>query len=299
MRHPGLHSLARTVPRTAAVLATCLAAACARAADSVCTDARLVSVLPPVLEEASGVAASTRLPGVLWVHNDSEGSPALYALSRQGTLLAEIAVTGSDAQQDWEDIAVGPCAAGSCIYIGDIGDNFHRRDDRAILRLPEPDTADATAGPVERFPFRYPDGPRDAEALFVLPDTTVWIISKGRDGPVTLYRYPAPLRSGTTVALVAVQQLTPGLVQLPDFVTGASAAPDGSRIAVRTYSSLELYRFDRDTLVSVWPQPFPLEGLTEPQGEGVAMVADTLFLVSEAGPFAAPPPLSRLVCAVD
>jgi hypothetical protein len=96
---------------------------------------------------------------------------------------------------------------------------------------------------VERFPIRYPDGPQDAEALFVLPDTTVYIISKGRNGPITVYRYPPPLRAGERVLLEPVQQLSPGLVQLPDLVTGAAATPDGRTIAVRTYTHLQLYRW--------------------------------------------------------
>jgi hypothetical protein len=292
MRHAPVHNLTRT----AAI--ACIIAACAGPVDSLCTQPTIVAALPAVLDEASGIAASTVPPGVLWVHNDSEGSPALYAIDRSGTLIAEIAVSGAGAQQDWEDLAIGPCPAGNCLYIGDIGDNYHRRDDRAILRIAEPDPAAGSAGPVERFPFRYPDRPRDAEALFVLPDTTAWIISKGRDGPVTLFRYPPPFRSDERVTLESVQRLTDGLVQLPDLVTGAAAAHDGSRIAVRTYSSLQMYRFDGDTLIALWPEPgYALAGLAEPQGEGVALVGhDTVYLVSETGPFDAPAPLSRLIC---
>src|SRR5512134_250324 len=73
------------------------------------------------LPEASGVAASRRTPGVLWSHNDS-GEPGLVAVATDGTTRGRVYVAGASAG-DWEDIEVGPCPQGSCVYIGDIGDN--------------------------------------------------------------------------------------------------------------------------------------------------------------------------------
>jgi hypothetical protein len=284
---------------TTLLLATALTGCNAgSAADEPCTDAARVATLPAQLQEASGITFSRRFDDVLWVHNDSEGSPALYAIAFDGSLRAEIDVPGVRAQYDWEAIASGPCPAGDCLYIGDIGDNLHDREDRAILRLAEPDPADGAVHGVERFPIRYPDGPQDAEALFVLPDTTVYIISKGRNGPITVYRYPPPLRAGERVLLEPVQQLSPGLVQLPDLVTGAAATPDGRIVAVRTYTHLQLYRLEADTLRALWPgRGIDLAPLAEPQGEGVAIAADgTVYLVSETGLERRPPPLSRLRC---
>jgi hypothetical protein len=263
-----------------------------------CTDVTRVATLPDVLDEASGVTFSRAQDGVLWVHNDSEGTPSLYAIDLGGALLAEIELPDAATQSDWEAIAAGPCPAGDCLYIGDIGDNLHNRDDRAILRVPEPQPRSGSAGPVERFPIRYPDGPQDAEALFVLPDTTVFIISKGRNGPITVYRYPPPFRPGERVMLEPVQRLTEGIAQLPHLVTGAAATPDGQVVAVRSYSHLQLYRLAGDTLEALWPAPgFDLAPLSEPQGEGVTIAADgTVYLVSETGPERLPPPLSRLRC---
>ncbi|CAN5636884.1 hypothetical protein BH23GEM9_BH23GEM9_06230 [soil metagenome] len=265
-----------------------------------CTNAIRIATLPPQLDEASGIAASRVYSDIFWVHNDSEGSPALYAVDRQGNLIAELDLNDAGSQFDWEDIATGPCPAGSCVYIGDIGDNLHDREDRAVLRLPEPEPRTGPVGSVDRFPFRYPDGPRDAEALFVTADTTIFIISKGRTGAVTLYRYPPPLRAGQRVTLIPVQQLTPGLVQLPELVTAAAATPDGRYVLVRSYAYLQLFRFDADSLAPVWPAPgFDLDGLGEPQGEGVEILADgTVYLVSETGPEDRPAPFSRLRCRI-
>jgi hypothetical protein len=265
-----------------------------------CTDLVRVAALPPALDEASGVTWSRRHAGLLWVHNDSEGTPSLYALDTAGNLLGHVQVPGAGAQDDWEAISSGPCPAGDCLYIGDIGDNLHDRQDRAILRIPEPAPAARAAGPVERFPIAYPDGPQDAEALFVLPDTSVFIISKGRNGPVTVYRYPPPLRPGVRVTLIPVQRLSDGIAQLPDLVTGAAATADGRTVAVRTYTHLQLYRVAADTLEPLWPgRGFDLAPLAEPQGEGVTILADgTTYLVSETGPQRQAAPLSRLVCTI-
>lgn len=285
-------------PLLAALLS--LATSCAPAGheDPPCDQFARVATLPDVLDEASGVTWSRRHAGILWVHNDSEGTPSLYAIDTAGALRAEIDLPGAGTQSDWEAISLGPCPAGDCLYIGDIGDNLHDRDDRAILRVPEPDPAPGTAGPVERFPFRYPGGPQDAEALFVLPDTSVFIISKGRNGPITVYRYPPPFRAGERVLLEPVQQLSDGLVQLPDLVTGAAALPDGRHVLIRTYTHLQLYRFEDDVLTPLWPGTgVDLAPLAEPQGEGVTVLPDgTVYLVSETGPERQPPPLSRLRC---
>lgn len=279
-----------------ALCTTLLLAACGPRTDS-CTAPARIADLPARLDEASGLALSRRDANMIWAHNDSEGTAMLYAIDRGGRLLAEIALPDVRAQFDWEDIAAGPCPAGDCLYIGDIGDNRHDRDDRAILRIAEPESNATSARSMERFPIRYPDGPEDAEALFVMPDTGIYIITKGRSRPITLYRYPLPLRGGEQVLLERVQSLSDGIVQLPDLVTGADAARDGSRIAVRTYRHVRFYRFDGDTLVATGRVGGEdLSTLGEPQGEAIAVAADTILLATESGPERLPPFLSSAVC---
>ena len=277
------------------IAALLIMSACAVPPVEECTDPVRIADLPAALDEASGIVASRSQPDVLWAHNDSEGTAMLYALDRQGTLLAEIALPEAGAQFDWEDIAAGPCPTGHCLYIGDIGDNLHSRADRAILRIAEPSVADRGEIAGAAFPFAYPDGAEDAEAMFVMPDTTVYIVTKGRRQPITLYRYPPPLRAAERVTLERVQQLSAGIAQLPDLVTGADAAPDGHRIIIRTYTSFTMYRFDGDSLTRA-AGPFDLSRAAEPQGEGVALAGDTVLLVTETGPFRAQPFLASVLC---
>jgi hypothetical protein len=103
--------------------------------------------LLPDLPEASGLAASRRTPGVLWAHNDS-GDPFVFALTATGGVKGRVFVTGARVW-DWEDIAVGPCANGTCLYIADIGDNDRRRQSVTIYRTPEPAPGDAQTERVE------------------------------------------------------------------------------------------------------------------------------------------------------
>jgi hypothetical protein len=284
--------------RSSAAVAAALLLACTDTGvpAPACDAASIVAMLPPNLYEASGITGSRRQPGTFWIHNDSRRGALLYQVDTTGHVLATARLAAAP-MSDWEDIAGGPCPAGYCLYIADIGDNRHQREDRAILRLAEPDPTVGEIGAVARFPFAYPDGPRDAEAVFLLPDTSVYIVTKGRSGPVTVYRYPPPLREGQRVTLQRVQQLSAGIEQLPDLVTGAAASPGGSRIAIRTYSHLQLYAL-ADTLTPLIPgRGYALASLREPQGEGVTFADDhTLYLVSESGPARAPAPLSRLRC---
>src|SRR5688500_5000966 len=163
-------------------------------------DGNLTTV--PDLAEGSGVAASRRVPGRLWTHNDS-GSPMLLALEAKGNATARVSVSGA-AAGDWEAIAVGRCPAGSCLYIGDIGDNEGERARITIFRVPEPDAAARTMAVDAVFHATYPDGAQDAEALLVSPEGRLFIVTKGEQRSVALYRFPSDPRSGASVALERV-----------------------------------------------------------------------------------------------
>jgi len=64
-----------------------------------------------------------------------------------------------------EDIAVGPCPSGSCIFVGDIGDNKLERSSYGIYRGHEafPSRRPSKApSRFDYFPFAYDDGPHNA-----------------------------------------------------------------------------------------------------------------------------------------
>ena len=250
-------------------------AAAAGAQQPPCTPAAGLTRLPGVTE-ASGIALSRRTPGIVWSHNDS-GEPILFAFDTSGKARGRVQVTGMTVD-DWEDVAVGPCAQGSCLFIADIGDNNRGRRQITIYRVPEPRPEDKATAPAEALHAVYPDGPRDAEALFVAPSGQLFVISKADARTTALYRFQQPA-AGRVGKLELV-------TKLPfDRVTGAGASPDGSSVAVRTNKELFLYRTQEligDSTAQ--PRRFDLTTVREPQGEGVALAADgVIYLAGEGG----------------
>jgi hypothetical protein len=253
--------------------------------------------LPPELQETSGAAVSRSHRGVIWTHNDSGAEAELFAVDAGGRILARVAIAGV-RNVDWEDLAIGPCADGECLYIADIGDNDSIRRGIVVHRIAEPPVRSGRVAVVESFPMRYPDGPRDAEALFVLPPDRIYVVTKGGEHPVILYRYPGELRHGQMVELERVRVLAPGPTHPFDQVTGADATRDGERVLIRTYASLLVYETG-DLLGSEEPRPvnISLDPLSEPQGEGVAVGENgVVVLTSEGKSDALPPTLTILRC---
>jgi hypothetical protein len=245
------------------------------------------------LPEGSGVAASRRTPGVFWAHNDS-GNPVILALDGNGALTGRVRLTGAKVE-DWEDIAVGPCPQGTCVYVADVGDNSGDRDHITVYRAPEPGPGDAASAPVEVFQATYPDDAHDAEALFVTPQSEVFVITKGDPGPIALYRWP--LQTGpTTLARIGVR-LPEDNVRGRDRPTAADVSADGRWVVMRTTHYVAFYRTS-DLISGRWHEASRVDvrGLGEPRGEGVAFAADGLVLVGEGGGSSRPGTFARLAC---
>jgi hypothetical protein len=271
---------------------------------SACDSISRVDSLPTSLREASGLTASRHYEGVLWSHNDSDNPLVITAIDTLARVLSTVRIDVDLERSDWEDIAIASCAnpQHDCLYLADIGDNYADRPAVRILRFQEPAPISPTAPPdsvasPQVFPFRYPDSPHDAEAIFILPGEQLYVITKGRNAPVALYHYPGTLRPDT-VTLERVRNLTTGIVQFPDMVTGASVSADGRTLAVRTYSYMRLYTIaGADSLLRRPDRTIPLDAAHEFQGEGVAMASrNRIFLVGEKGFDTIPPSLIRLSC---
>ncbi|MBX6365246.1 MAG: hypothetical protein IRZ00_15360 [Gemmatimonadetes bacterium] len=272
-------------------------ASAAREATTPCPTLSAVAPLPRRLRESSGLAASRRHPGVLWTLNDSGSTPDVFAIDTTGRLLGRVRVTGA-TNLDWEDLALAPCPGGDCLYIADTGDNAEDRAGMVVYRIPEPVPANGASRPAQAFPIAYPDRPRDTEALFVTETGRIFLVSKGRRDAVSVWRYPGSPVPGRRRTLERVQSLTPGKVELPDLVTGASLR--GATVAVRTYTGLRFYRLTAaDTLAPLADSATSLAPLAEPQGEGVALGdAGAVWFTSEAGPGGTQGTLSRGACRI-
>lgn len=226
------------------------------------------------LDEASGLAASRAHPGVVWVHNDSGDSARVFALREDGVELAQVALAGVKAR-DFEDVAVGPCPAGSCVYVADIGDNNKVRKSLVVHRFPEPKAlAGALSVTPESFRFRYPDGPHNAEALLVHPNTgEMVVVTKTTFGAVGAYRFPAPLTADAEVVLEGVGDVV-GLDPLSQLVTAGSVSPCGDRLLLRTYGHLYEYKVTGSVAAALLVPPREVPVADEAQGEAVTFRRD-------------------------
>lgn len=235
------------------------------------------------LNETSGLAVSRKNAGVIYAHNDSGDTARIFAVDPKGAMLGEIAFGGATAV-DWEDIALGPCATGTCVWIGDHGDNAAARTNYALYSIPEPDLdgkpfAKKTIAP-NKFPFAYPDGKWNCEALLVHPTTgEIFVVTKASTIDAGVYRFPSKLEPGVAVTLEKVGSASGTKGSL---VTGGDISPCGDRILLRTYEAL--LEYSGATVAAAFgvaPKKVPVA--KEGQGEAVAYRADGrgYFTVSE------------------
>ncbi len=231
------------------------------------------------LVELSGLGSSRIHPGVFYAHADAGDSARFFAFDLDGTPRGEFHLAPGAVARDWEDLAMGPCDAGWCLYIGDIGDNQENRSSYTIYVVPEPLDLD-TALPVEvaftTLPFHYPDGPHNSETLLVHPQTgDVYTVRKG-SSTWDVYKLPTPHTPGQEAVLEKVGKVpSPG----PSAVaTGGDIHPCGTRVLLRSYGQLVELRLGAgqafDAIFSNAGVPVPVAG--ESQGEAVAYDADGL-----------------------
>ena len=262
-----------------------------------CTVAQALRPLPDALVESSGVAASRVRPGVFWTHNDS-GDPELFAVDADGRLAGRVRVSGATVE-DWEDVSAAPCpGGGDCLYVADIGDNDADRASVTVWRVAEPAAGAAETRPAEALRLRYPDGPHDAEAMFVLGGR-VHLLTKGETGPIALYRAPASTAPGAEATLEKVRELSPGEVGRSRRITSADASPDGAWIAVRTLDEAAFYP-SRALLEggAAEPRRMDLRSLGESQGEGIGFTPDGAVVLTSEGKKKEPGTFARLTCSL-
>ena len=269
---------------------------------------RTVPLAPGVNDEASGVAFATTAPGLLFLVDDGTGTADLAVVDEQGALVTRVDLDGMSAGNA-EALSAGPCGAavprpdggtgGTCLYVGDIGDNAQRRTDVVVYRAAEPDlSAGATGRPLpdpitvaaDEWHYSYPDRAQNAESMMVAPDGSIIIVTKPRNGdPHRMYRG----RPGGG-SLEFVREFTvPGsprplrTILTGNVATDLSATP--GRVLLLTYDDVHEYTApdpaaDPSSFPD-WPtRSLPMPQL--PQAEGIAGASDGCGYVvaSEAGP---------------
>lgn len=269
--------------RISVYVITALLTTVSRSSDSVTQPLKFFSgkqvgtVQTTLIAEASGIVASRKYPGVLWVHNDSGGSARVYAINPEGKLLGTYRIKEAHCR-DWEDIAIGPGPdpQREYLYVGDIGDNRARRPSITVYRVPEPKIdpnhvlTEMEIGPADSIDLVYPDGSKDAETLMVDPlNGDIYIITK-RELFCRVYLAPYPQSTKKRTVMNLVASLPWGLA------VGGDISPDGKLVIIRGLFNASMWV--RPKGKELWrafrTKHFRLELMQEPQGEGICFDAD-------------------------
>lgn len=262
-----------------------------------CEVVRRGSPLPVEIRETSGLALGRLNPHAFWTHNDGN-SPRLFAIDRDGRLIGSVVIRGAK-MIDFEDLEAGACDAGSCLYGADTGDNLGARRTITIFEIPEPRLGETKQVTARALPAAYPDGSHDAEALFRAPNGDLYIVTKGRNKPIRLYRYAAPYRYGQAVRLQYVRDIAPMPEDQRDRVSAATITPDGRWVAILTYRTLLFYRTE-DLLEgrTVTPLRFDFSSLGHAQAEAVVVGADGSVWLTTESEKTSTPAWSQLHCTL-
>ena len=108
------------------------------------------------VDEISGMVPITGRPDYFWIHNDSKDAARLFAVRKDGGLVAEVELPGA-SNPDYEDIATGPGSDPNRTYlfIADTGNNALNRTELVIWRLPEPRLVSTNLGQRPAGLFHY------------------------------------------------------------------------------------------------------------------------------------------------
>lgn len=230
------------------------------------------------LLEVSGLAVARDLR---WVHNDSGGYARLFGLDAAGHTKTILTLTGVDAV-DWEDIAVLP--GGDGLIAGDIGDNRAVRESVLIHRVTLPTPLETGKVDAETFTLTYPEGPQNAESMFVDPkDGVLWILTKSDGGKSRLYSALLPPEPGAVVMDLQSEVAFPEESRGTDLTTAMAIRADGGLIAVRTYTDAWIWTRGEDMSIprAMEAEPCRMQLVAMPQGEALGFDAGDLVTVSE------------------
>ncbi|QBQ42145.1 hypothetical protein E2P86_13690 [Sphingobacterium psychroaquaticum] len=244
----------------------------------------LGKVKDSALGELSGLIQSNKYPNKFWTHNDSGDSARIFLIDNKAALETTYWLSGIKAV-DIEDIAKFKWEGRSYLVVADIGDNLAVRNEVQLYIFEEPDwhaglkDVHIPKEKIRTLRMRYPDKPRDAEALFVDPQSlTCYLISK-RDFKVGLYAVNIMQSPSESILLEPK-------TNLPfTFITSADISDDGRWILVKNLT--EVFLWERNLGVSVvltlQQKPIKLPYQPEPQGEAICFDQDSsvFYTISE------------------
>jgi hypothetical protein len=208
------------------------------------------------ITESSGLAADPA-GNLYWTVNDSGDRGVAYGIGLDGSVQGTLNFRAQP--RDVEAVAVHE----DRLYVADIGDNSGERSFVRVYRFMNPRANGLTVA-YRAYDFSYPDGAHNAETLLVNESGRLFIVTKGRKAAI--YEAPAkPDRQGIN----ELEKVGPA----PSNVTDGTFLPGGQRIALLTYSSVEV--IDATSYEVVVSAPIP----DQPQAESLTLSLDQKSLL--------------------
>lgn len=185
------------------------------------------------IAESSGLALSRQHDDLAYTMNDEGGDGArVYAIRVSTGDVVGAADISSLPIEDPESIAVD---AQGTLWLGDLGDNDHRRDDIAIYAFPEPGVGANTISGADRYGVSLPGGPIDVEGMLVHPQTQqIHLVSKNENGTGRIFDLLNLTPGGTVQARDLGRES-------PEGVTDATYTQSGTWALLRTEESIWVY----------------------------------------------------------
>lgn len=219
------------------------AAACQqKQASGISVNLRIVTQLPTVLIESSGIVAENE--NSIWSHNDAGNTNKIYTFDTTGALIRTIKIDNVQ-NIDWEDMARD---AQGRYYLEDAGNNDNNRTDLAIYRIPNPTSITGNTVNAEIINFTledqtlFPPGNGnmnyDIEAMAWKSDT-LFLFTKNRSTPGSGFSkmYKLPATPGTYTAKLCDSIYT-GNSGSENRVTSADIHPVTGELILLTPSKL-------------------------------------------------------------
>lgn len=250
-----------------------------------------------LLPEASGLAVSAQFSNRLYHVNDRGNKPAIIVTDEQGQTIEQVGIKGF-TPEDSEELALGPCGQATCLFIGDIGDNDRSRSSVTVAWLREVQNWGSSAQIQGRIQLQYPEGPQNAEAMVVHPETgDLFIFTKGMEtkgrksgGPSVVYKATGQMLKAQKDAIlqkvgqIDVTAILPDQKSKDQLVTAASVHTDGQSLMLLTYRNAIQFAWDFKSKLNVSQegkdyQVLELDGLKKQ--EAVSFIPETRsFLVT-------------------
>jgi hypothetical protein len=216
---------------------------------------KLVSELPRTIDEASALQQSSGK--LLWTLND-DGLPVLYGLDTLGNLIKTVYL--NHVNHGWESLAADSLGN---FYVGNFGNNYNKRRDLRIYKIPDPETITDSIIAGETIRYRYADQrafpPPDPYKNFDMDAFFCWgnslyLFTKNRTKPFTGYTriYKLPVEPGD-YEISPVDSIFLGQkgTMLNYWVTGADISPDKKTVILLSHDCLWIIRdFTREKLSS-------------------------------------------------